>query len=208
MLLKLFNTGLLQVNTYLLIDEDTKEAVVIDLGGDFDAIDKAVKESGAELKYVLNTHGHFDHIMGDVEIQKQNLDIPVYMHKNDLPLAKNVEQVVKAWGFAQSFPEVQIDKFIDESSDLKIGNHSIKVIETPGHTQGGVSFLIDNMLFSGDTLFLESIGRTDLDGGDYNTLVSSIKNKLFKLGDDIVVYPGHGPSTTIGHEKKYNDFLH
>ncbi len=205
MIIKIFETGILQVNTYLLIDEETKDAVIIDLGGNLDTLMSEVESNGATLKYVLNTHGHFDHIMGDVELNQKG--IPIYMHAGDKELVENIEEGLRRWGIADSHPPVKIDGFIDENSNLKIGNTPIKVIFTPGHTQGGVSYLVGDNLFSGDTLFQGSIGRTDLEGGDYATLIKSIKEKLLPLPDDTKVFPGHGPTTTIGYEKNYNSFL-
>ncbi len=207
MIIKTFPTGVLQVNTYLLIDEKSKEAVIIDLGGDFEKLNDEIKKHDAKLKFVLNTHGHFDHIMGDVSVLEGENKVPIYMHKSDLPLSDNIEDSLKKWGIAASFPKIKIENFVDESSDLAIGGHKITVIHTPGHTLGGVCYLIDNDLFAGDTLFYNSIGRTDLEGGNYQTLISSIKDKLFKLNDEVKVYPGHGPATTIAFEKQNNPYL-
>lgn len=205
MIIKTFETGVLDVNTYLLIDEETKEAVIIDLGGNFDTLSAEIEANGATLKYVLNTHGHFDHIMGDVALNQKG--IPIYMHEGDKLLVDNIEEGLRRWGIADSHPPVKIDAYIDENSELKIGNNPIKVIYTPGHTQGGVSYLVGDNLFAGDTLFQGSIGRTDLEGGDHATLIKSIKEKLLPLPDDTKVFPGHGPSSTIGYERKYNSFL-
>lgn len=207
MILKIFNTGVLQVNTYLLIDEESKEAVIIDLGGDFERINEVIKQNGAELKFILNTHGHFDHIMGDVAVQSGDISVPVYMHEGDRWHAENIAKSLQRWGVADEWPAIKIKEYIDEDTELKIGNSKIKIIHTPGHSMGGVSYLIGDMLFSGDTLFYNSIGRTDFEDGDYETLIKSIKEKLMPLDDSIKVYPGHGPGSSIGSERQHNPYL-
>ena len=202
MKLEIFITGPIQVNTYLLYDEESKEAILIDVGGSAQSIISKIKELGLNLKGIYNTHGHFDHILGAKEIQDE-LKIPFYVNKGDELFVENLETQMAMYGMGQALPP-EISGFLDENTEIKLGKNAIKVIETPGHTQGGVCFLTNNMLFSGDTLFLESIGRTDLPGGDYSTLKKSIKEKLFTLPDKTVVYPGHEDSTSIEHEKKYN----
>lgn len=206
MLIKTFNTGILQVNTYLIIDEESKEAIIIDLGGDFDLINEEIKKNNATLKYILNTHGHFDHIMGEAGIQSKTT-APVLMHKDDEHHAKNITTYMQRWELPPAEAPITIDQFIDETSDLSLGNTKIKIFHTPGHTKGGLSFLIDDKLFSGDTLFWGTIGRTDLEDGDYDTLINSIKTKILPLDDSITVYPGHGIITTIGFERNNNEFL-
>ncbi len=207
MIIKTFPTGVLQVNTYLLIDEESKEAVIIDLGGDFDRLKNEIDQYGAKLKFILNTHGHFDHIMGDLQVQLSNNPVPVYMHEGDKWHADNIELSLQRWGIADSHPPIKIDAYIDENSELTIGKTPIKVIYTPGHSKGGVCYLIGNDLFSGDTLFYGSVGRTDLEGGSHSELIDSIKQKLLILDDNVTVYPGHGPKTTIAYERNHNSFL-
>ncbi len=197
--------GLFRVNNYLLFDETSKEIVLIDAGGDFEQTKNAIDKLGGNLKYLLNTHAHMDHIAGDYDIQNY-YHVPVYIHKNDENLVKELKKYLQFVGM----PDYEIPQdvtYIEDGAIFKIGNKEIKTIHTPGHTQGGVGYLIDDMLFSGDTLFEESIGRTDLEGGNFNQLVNSVKTKLLLLNDDIKVYPGHGDSTTIGHEKKYNSYV-
>ena len=203
--IKLFNTGIYDVNTYLVFDEKSKEAVIIDLGGKSPELVDEIKKNNLKIKYILNTHGHFDHISGELDFQN-NYNVPVYAHKEDLELINNLEIILKMMGAPIQKPP-KITNFLDENSDLSIGDTKITVIETPGHTKGGVSLLIGENLFSGDTLFLESVGRTDFPGGSFDKIKSSIKDKLFKLPDTTKVYPGHGPSTQIGHEKLYNSFV-
>ena len=204
MLIKTFNTGILQVNTYLIIDEDSKEAIIIDLGGDFEILSEEIKKNNAKLKFILNTHGHFDHIMGE---SNPNINVPIMMHEDDEHHAENISEYMKKWELPPAETPIKITEFINENSNLTIGNKQIKIFHTPGHTRGGLCFLIENNLFSGDTLFWGTIGRTDLADGNYELLVSSIKNKLMPLDDSITVYPGHGDPTSIGFERKNNEFL-
>ena len=202
MIIKTFPLGLIGTNAYLLIDEETKEAIVIDLGGDFGVIQKELEKYGANLKYILNTHGHFDHIIEEKDIQDRT-GVPVYIHEDDKFLLQNLTVQTAALGIPDVLPPKDVITF-NENSILKLGNKTIKIIHTPGHTQGSCCFLIEDNLFSGDTLFYGSVGRTDLAGGNFKQLQHSIVNILFQLNDNINVYPGHDAKTTIGYEKKYN----
>ena len=202
MKLEIFITGPIQVNTYLLYDEKTKEGILIDVGGGVKDIVSKIQQLELNIKGIYNTHGHFDHILGAKEIQEK-LNIPFYVHKGDKLMVENLENIMSMYGMGYAQPPI-INDFLDENTKLNLGENVVKIIETPGHTEGGVCFLVDKMLFSGDTLFLESIGRTDLPGGDYQTLKNSIREKLFTLPEDIKVFPGHDVSTSIGHEKQYN----
>ncbi len=197
-----FVTGPIQVNTYMIYDEASKETILLDVGGSVAEIVSRIEDLDLKIKGIYNTHGHFDHILGAKEIQEK-LNIPFYVHKGDKLMVENLENIMSMYGMGYAQPPT-INDFLDENTELKLGETVVKIIETPGHTEGGVCFLIDNMLFSGDTLFLESIGRTDLPGGDYQTLKNSIREKLFTLPEDIKVFPGHDVSTSIGHEKRYN----
>ncbi len=200
-------TGPLDVNTYILKDEESKEAVIIDVGGSFSSIKKELDEQGYTIKYILNTHGHFDHVLGEVEVQKNYPDIKILMHEADLPHLLRVREEMGWFGCATNNDVLKINLFIDEKSDLYIGKHKIKVFYTPGHSKGGLSFYVDGKVFTGDALFRREIGRTDFYDGDYNTLINSIKTNLLTLPDDTIVYPGHGPKTTIKEEKTYNTYL-
>lgn len=203
MIIQQFIAGQLENNMYLVMDENTKKAVLIDASALIPKIPETVKELGADVEYILLTHGHFDHIMGLNDLKKA-LDAKAAICKDDLIISDNINEFIRLFGgLSESVPPVY-EKFVEDGDILTVGNMRIKVIHTPGHTEGGVCYLIDDKLFSGDTLFRESVGRTDLFGGSFEKLVDSIKNKLFKLDDNITVYPGHGPATTIGHEKKYN----
>jgi len=205
MKLKILNIGSFKVNNYILFDEESNEIVLIDAGGDLEATKAEIDKLGGELKYLLNTHGHMDHIAGDYDIQNY-YNVPIYLHKDDESLVHEMKQYLQYLGMPD-YEEPQNITYIEDGQIFKIGEHIIKTIHTPGHTRGGVSYLIGDMLFSGDTLFFESIGRTDLPGGSYEELVKSIKTKLFTLPENIIVYPGHGESSTIGHEKSNNQYV-
>lgn len=204
---KIFHTGPLDVNTYLLTDERTKEAILIDVGGSFEKIKKETDSLGYKLKYILNTHGHFDHILGEIEIQQNHPDIPIYIHKDDTPHFSRLEEELRIWGFTYKTSPLKPDKYIDENTILSLGEETIQIFHTPGHSKGSLSFYIDGKVFTGDALFQRSIGRTDFYDGDYDTLIKSIKTKLLTLPEETIVFPGHGPSTTIKEEKKYNTYL-
>ncbi len=205
MKLKTLNMGAFKVNNYILFDEETKETILIDAGGDFEKTQQAIDELGGHLKYLLNTHAHMDHIAGDEEIQRK-YNVPIFMHKEDEVLIKAFKESLSMFGMPNYDPPENIT-FIEDGHIFKLGNKEIKTIHTPGHTKGGVSYLIDDMLFSGDTLFYESIGRTDLYGGNYNQLLDSIKSKLFVLPNNTKIYPGHGISSTIENEKENNPYV-
>lgn len=200
-------TGPIDVNTYILKDEETKEAVLIDVGGSFESIKKELDDEGYTIKYILNTHGHFDHVLGETEIPEKYPEIPIYLHKDDNFHLGRLKREMGYFGLKPESNPLVIKDFIDENTDLRIGNNKIQVFHTPGHSQGSLSYYTDGKLFSGDALFFRSIGRTDFDDGDYDTLINSIKTKLLTLPDETIVYPGHGPSTTIKDERNYNTYL-
>ncbi len=202
MIIKAIPNGVLSANTYVMVDEETKEAAIVDCGGEFEIIKDELSKHNAKLKYILNTHGHFDHVLGEYDAQKLT-GVAVYIHKDDEYLLKNLEKQISLYGFGQGKPPENIVTF-DENTIFQLGETEIKVIHTPGHTRGSVCFFADKNLISGDTLFYGSIGRTDLEGGSFAQIQNSIINKLFKLDDDVTVYPGHDTRTTIGYEKKYN----
>lgn len=205
MILKHFTAGEYETNNYLVICEETREAALIDAGGNYEKTVSLLKENNAKLKYILHTHGHFDHIQGDWELQ-QNFDVKTFIHKNDEPLAKMLKHQLLLHGM-KTAETPRIDEYLEDGQIIEVGNLKLKVIHTPGHSAGGVCFLVDKILFSGDTLFAGEVGRTDLPGGSYEVLGDSIKNKLFTLDEDIVVYPGHGAFTTIGYEKENNPYF-
>jgi len=205
MIIKTLRIGAFQVNNYLVINEISKEAVLIDAGGDYNQTVDLAREYGAKIVAVLNTHGHLDHIAGDYELQNKE-GSKIYIHKDDVFLVNILKQQLGFYGMPE-YEEPVIDKFVEDAQEIAVGGFNFKVIHTPGHSPGCVCYLIENALFSGDTLFYESVGRTDLPGGSYSELEKSVKQKLFALDDSITVYPGHGKPSTIGHEKKYNPFF-
>lgn len=202
MIVKTFIEPPIENNNYLIIDEDTKEAVLIDCSSEDDEIQAELEKQGAKLKYILLTHGHFDHIAG---IGQDNV-IPVLMHKEDLGWVQKVNQYLPMVGMAEMAIPI-INKFIEEGEIIKLGNSEIKVIHTPGHTQGGVCFYVDGKLFSGDTIFRGLVGRCDLEGGNFNQIVDSIESKIFTLPPETVIYPGHGRTSTVAWEKEHNQFM-
>ena len=192
MIIKCFTAGQLENNMYLVIDEKTKKAVLIDASAFIPEIIASVKEFGVDVEYILLTHGHFDHIMGLTELKKA-LNAKAVICHDDLIISDNINEFTRLFGgLSESVPPTY-EKFVKDGDIITVGDMQIKVIHTPGHTEGGVCYLIEDKLFSGDTLFRGSVGRTDLFGGSFEELLDSIKNKLFKLDDNITVYPGHGP---------------
>ena len=206
MLVKQLPLGVIQTNCYVVGCEETKEGVVIDPGDQADRILEVVEAKGLTIKYILNTHAHFDHIMANADMVKAT-GAPLALHPLDLPL-------LRANGGASLFgmeapPSPEPDLELAEGDTITFGTHTFEVIYTPGHTIGHVSFYEakEAIIFDGDVLFAGGIGRTDLPGGDYETLMTSINEKLMVLPDNTVVCSGHGPITTIGRERGSNPWL-
>lgn len=193
--------GELEVNCYVVWNENTLEAFVIDPGDEFLKIDNFLKSKNLSVKAVINTHGHGDHIGADGEFGSV-----VYIHKDDEGCLIDPCKNLSMYFFKPIVCKVE-HKIINDGDVLDLAGMKLTVIHTPGHTRGCVCFLYGDVLFSGDTLFFEAIGRTDLPGGNFKDIVQSIKGKLFILPDDVIVCPGHGGYSTIGHEKKSNSFL-
>lgn len=198
-------------NTYLVWDELTKESIVIDPGmNDINeelTFKNFIHVNSLNLKYHINTHCHIDHILGNSFI-KSNFNVEFYAPEEDLFLINSLAQQANLFNI--NFNQSPLpDKFLNEDIELKIGESKIKFLFTPGHTPGEfcIYFEKEKIIFSGDVLFRESIGRTDLWKGNHNQLIESIRSKLFLLDDDVTVYPGHDMQTTIGHEKRHNPFL-
>lgn len=199
-------------NTYVVYDE-TKECVIIDAGCFFPE-EKAelahfIESNGLEIKHIINTHLHFDHVLGlNFVIDKYGL--PLEAHKGDEPLLLNLKAQLQMFGFPDmGEPTPQIGKYLTEDDIIEFGNQKFKILHVPGHSLGSIVFYNEEAecAFVGDVLFRESIGRTDLEGGNLDTLLAGIKQKLFSLPENTVVYSGHGPSTTIGYEKQNNPFF-
>ena len=195
------SSGPLKVNTYFLVNETTAQAAVIDCGENYNLIKKTEKEYGFTVKAVLLTHAHFDHAGCAKKLQDDGARI--FVSKADAPKLLNDENLASAFG--RKFDKVIADEIFSDGEELSVCGIKIKVVSTPGHTDGSVSFIVDNMLFTGDTLFHRSVGRTDFPSGDRESLVASVK-KLFGLCGDYVVYPGHEEFTTLSEERKYNSF--
>jgi len=198
--------GLLQVNCYILGDEETREGVVIDPGGDEDEILDTIRFHGLKLKYIIDTHGHFDHVDANQPI-KDATGAEIVIHKLDAAMLNRANEAIFFTG--KPMRSSQADVIVEEGDVITFGSHRLQVLHTPGHTPGGMSLVLENspLVFVGDTLFAGSIGRTDFPGGDFDALINGVRQKLFTLGDHYVVYPGHGPVTTIGHERQYNPFF-
>ena len=185
-------------NNYVVADEESKEAVIIDCSAPDDEMMNWVKERGFSLKYILLTHGHFDHVLG-VDYYLEKYGVPAYLFNQELDLLQRVNEYIKIL----KMPEIAIPtvKSFDLKSHFQIGHYPIEIIATPGHTQGSVCYLIDGKLFSGDTLFHEAYGRVDLPESDEKKMQESLQLLFQKFADEILVYPGHGLMTTIGHER-------
>ena len=204
MIIKDLTVGPIMANCFIVGCEKTREAAVIDPGDDTDKILMTLAGLKLKVKYIINTHGHFDHVGGNKRM-KDATGADILIHSLDAQMLDYISQSASAWGMnAEDSPPP--DRMLKDGDEVKFGNITLKVIHTPGHSPGGISLYSDGFVFVGDTLFAGSIGRTDFPGGDFETLLSSIRKKLFVLGDDVRVFSGHGPETTIGAEKKYNPF--
>lgn len=198
-----------QENTYVLYDE-TKECAIVDPGC-YEVDEKAelldfIASEGLKVKALLNTHCHVDHVLGNSFV-KEKFNVGLQIHAKDEPTLKAVKVYSSNYGFHQ-YDEASPDHYLQEGDTVTVGNQKLSVLFVPGHSPGHVAFYHpgDKILIGGDVLFYNSIGRTDLPGGNFDTLIDSIHKKLFTLPDDVTVYPGHGPETTIGFEKKTNPF--
>ncbi|OAA91852.1 MBL fold metallo-hydrolase [Clostridium ljungdahlii] len=191
--------GAYAANCYILIDEKESKSVVIDPGDDVKDIIDAIDASKTKVGYILLTHGHADHTSAAEEIRNK-YNAPIAISREDYNMMKSRELM-----YGKLIDEVDI--YIEDNQMFEFGNIKLKALYTPGHTPGGVSFLGENMVFTGDTLFKRSVGRTDFTGGDFNAIMDSIKNRLMTLPDEMVVFPGHGSKTSIKEEKMHNPFL-
>ena len=201
--------GFMDVFCYIVSCPETKEALVIDPAGDEDYIVERIREKGLELKYIVNTHGHPDHTGGNARV-KELTGAEIVMHGEDDKLFNSPKgrEHAAQMGFA---PSPDADLLVEDNDEIAVGKVKLKVIHTPGHSRGGICLYGDGNLFTGDTLFVGAIGRTDLPGGDYELYMDSINNRLMTLPEETVVWPGHDygmkPSSTIGYEKMTNPFV-
>mgnify|MGYP001412765904 FL=1 len=208
--IKSFTFNPYQENTYLIFD-DSKEAVVIDPGNyeayENELISKFIDENKLQLKKIILTHCHLDHCLGNKYLnEKYGAELLIPFDERDL--YKNVENIATLFGFP-NYSHLDENKYLKEKDKIEFGNIKLDVLFLPGHSPGHLAFNYkkENICFSGDVLFYNSIGRTDLPGGDYDTLINSIKNKLFLLNPDTIIYSGHGPKTILKNEMKNNPFL-
>ncbi len=196
--------GMLQTNCYIL--QSKKEALIIDPGGEANRILRVLNDIGANPKLVVATHTHFDHVLAVAEL-KAKTGAPFLIHKEDLPMLESMRERVRSFMGLEVPPPPRADWFVDNGDEVRLAEETLRVLHTPGHSPGSISLVGNGYVFTGDALFNQSIGRTDLPGGDFETLINSIKNRLFSLDDGTMVYPGHGPETSIGDEKLANPFV-
>lgn len=199
-------TGAIQTNTYLAYDEDTNKGFIVDPGDYAPKLSKQAMDLGLDIEYIILTHGHADHIGGIESFQRDFACAKLVAHEKEKEMLQNADINCSKEIFGKSIL-VDADIYVKGGDTLKVGNTELSFISTPGHTKGGMSIYADGKLFSGDTLFRYSIGRTDFYGGDFDVLMHSIKKRLFTLPDDTVVLPGHMGSSTIGDEKRGNPFV-
>lgn len=195
-------TGPVSVNTYLVINEQTKEGVLVDPGGNAEALEAVIAEEGVRLEAILLTHGHFDHIGACAFFQRKG--VPVYIHRNDAEMLDSSANLGEAMGCPVE--PLHADFELKGGETLALAGMKFSVLHTPGHTRGGVCYVAERTVFSGDTLFCESVGRTDFPGGNAEELLGSIRKKLFSLDGNYRVLPGHEESTDLDWERIHNPY--
>lgn len=207
-----FGFSLFGINTYVVVDEATKKCAVVDPGmiepEEENALVNYIERHGLTVTHVINTHLHVDHAVGD-KFVADKFKVPVLGHKSDETLGTRMQQQAMMFGMQEKLDAVSLTSYLEDGDKVKVGDGELDVLHVPGHSPGSIA-LYDpegKYVIVGDALFDGSIGRTDLPGGDFGTLINSIKSKLLTLPDDTTVYPGHGPATTIGKEKNYNPYL-
>jgi len=205
MILQTLVVGNVLTNCYVIGCDDTKEGAVIDPGGNPDRIPALVEKVGVQPTYIINTHGHADHIEANGEVKKAT-GAQILIHGSDGPMLTDPEKNLSIY-FGPAIVSPPADRFVTEGEVIEIGHITLKVLHTPGHSPGGISLVSDGCVFTGDALFAGSVGRTDFPGASYDQLMASIRTRLFALDDSLIVYSGHGPQSTIGWEKSHNPFF-
>ncbi len=205
MILEQIKLGPMETNCYILADGKTRRAIVIDPGDEHEKVRELLEDKKITAVFIVNTHGHIDHIRAE-----NALGLPVYAYKDEVAMLKSAKLNLSEMLQIPYAVSAQV-KALEDGQEITLDSLRLKVLHTPGHTPGGISLLLlgpkAGAVFTGDTLFYDSVGRTDLPGGSHEAIIGSIKNKLLALSDDTVVYPGHGPQTTIGRERRSNPFL-
>lgn len=205
MILKTLMVGELSSNCYIIGCPDTKVGAVIDPGGDANHILNSATKLGLKVEYIINTHGHIDHIGANAKV-KEATGAQLIIHSQDGVMLTDPKLSLASF-LGTKVDLLSADRLVEDQDLIKVGNLELKVLHTPGHTPGGMCLQVADKIFTGDTLFAGSIGRTDFPGGDYDTLINSIKTKLLGYPEETIVYPGHGPASSIGEEKKNNPFF-
>ena len=207
MIFETIAVGPLSVNCYIVACEQSREGIVVDPGGDAELIARLVRQHDLKINTIINTHGHFDHVGGNHRVVA-SFGAKLMIHQADAPMLARSVEVARTYGL-QGEKSPEADDFLTDGMEVVFGACRLKVLHTPGHTRGGccLYFEDERKVITGDTLFADSIGRTDLPGGSHEQLLESIRTKLFTLPEDVIAYPGHGPETTIGHEKNHNPYF-
>lgn len=200
-ILETIHVGLIEVNCYILGDKRTREAVIIDPGADYDRIKERLERIKVLPKYVLDTHGHADHIGANGQFK-----LPILIHKLDALFLSDPEKNLSTM-FGLDVVSPNAERLLEDKDVINIGDLALEVIHTPGHTPGSISIKCNDLVFTGDTLFCEGVGRTDLPCASEKDLSKSLRERLLVLPDSTRIYPGHGPASTIGHEREHNPFL-
>lgn len=200
-----FALGPLQVNTYLLYDQQQQLAICLDPGEDAQILKEAITDRGLKLEKILLTHGHFDHIYGVAGLAQES-GAEVFLHQDDLFMLNNLSETALYYGFSQ-IQKPKIDQTLGGEEVIDFAGKQIKVLHTPGHSPGSVTYSIDKHLFVGDLIFSGSVGRSDLPGGNHQQLISSVKEKIWPFSAETIIHPGHGEKTTVGAEKRMNPFF-
>lgn len=201
MILEKIIVGPMQVNCYILGSPSTFEALVVDPGADPERIESRLKSHGLKIRCIVNTHGHADHIGANA-----HLAAPIYIHRLDVNLLKDSQMNLSSM-FGTTVTSPAPAMLLEHGQRLRVGDISLEVMHTPGHTPGGICLNAGPFVFTGDTLFAQGIGRTDFPSASERDLLNSIREKLLTLQDEVIIYPGHGPSSTIGEERRNNPFI-